>query len=312
MAALNRDTALQGINSNTLRGKGLLSVVKRNYAGWLIILPSMILLYYIIWRPIFIGARQSLFQLSGYNAVKFVGLKNYIDVLTDTFFLQTLTNTVSYVAWSLIIGLPIPFITAVLINEMLHGKSFFKFAVYFPVIVPGVAASLIWYFVYQPGADGLLNSMLYYIGLGPFRWLQDKAFTIPLIIIAATWNGFGATMMMYLASLQSINQELYEAARIDGAGFWRRVSHIMFPHMRGVVLLLLVRQIISVFQIMEQPLAMTAGGPNRASVSLALQSYNYAFVNFQTDKALALGMITFILLIGLTWVYFSMDKKINE
>jgi multiple sugar transport system permease protein len=311
MTGLKEKPETRGAPSAVPLGSGFAAALRKNYTGWLIILPSLLLLYYIIWRPIFIGAGYSFFRLSGYSILKFVGFKNYIDVLSDTFFLQTLWNTVLYVLWSLLLGLPLPLIAAILINEMVHGKGIFKFAVYLPVIIPTVAASLIWYFIYQPGSDGLLNSMLYFIGIKPLQWLQDKNMTIPLIVISATWNGFGATMMVYLASLQGLNQELYEAARIDGAGLWRRAAHIMFPHMRGILLLLLIKQIIGVFQIMEQPLAMTAGGPNRASTSLALQSYNYAFVNFQTDKALAIGMLTFIMLLGLTWVYFSLDNKIN-
>jgi multiple sugar transport system permease protein len=117
---------------------------------------------------------------------------------------------------------------------------------------------------------------------------------------------------MYLASLQSVNQSLYEAARIDGAGFWRRFWHILLPHMRGIILLLAIRQIIGVFQITEQPLVMTGGGPNGASMSLGLTNYFYAFQYGQFDKSMALGVISFLFLLGLTFIYFKLDRKFNE
>lgn len=119
-------------------------------------------------------------------------------------------------------------------------------------------------------------------------------------------------MIMYLASLQGINRELYEAARIDGAGFWGRIRYVLFPHMRGIVLLMAIRQIISVFQITEQPMTMTGGGPNGASMSLGLQMYNYAFKFGQTDRSLAVGVIMFVILIGLTVVYFKLEKKYSD
>ena len=290
-----------------------LRTIKKNYTGWLLLIPGIILLLYIVWSPILRGTQYSFFKLAGFTPIEFVGFRNYIEVVTDTFFLQILGNTVKYVLWSLLIGLPLPLIVAVFINEMIHGKEFFKFSTYFPMIVPGVAASLIWWFIYQPGKLGLLNSLFVHLGLPMGDWLQNKDMVIPLIIISATWNSFGATMMMYLASLQGVKQELYDASRVDGAGLFGRVRHVMMPHMYGVILLLAIRQVISVFQIMEQPLAMTYGGPNNASMTLALQGFFYAFRSTnQVGKSLALGMITFVMLIVLTWVYLRFDKKINH
>ena len=154
--------------------------------------------------------------------------------------------------------------------------------------------------------------VLYFFGLGPVGWLSNAHLTIPLIILAMTWNGFGSTMILYLASLQSVDQSLYEAARLDGAGVFSRIKNVLLPHMSGILFLNAIRQIIAVFQITEQPLVMTGGGPNGASMSLGLTNYFYAFKYGQLDKSMALGVITFILLIGLTYIYFKFDKKIND
>lgn len=289
-----------------------ITLLKRNISGWVLILPSLFLFFFIIWRPIVIGILYSFFKLRGFTPVEFVGLDNFRDILSDTNFLQTLLNTIKYVFWSLIIGFPLPFICAVFLNELIHMKGVFKVLTYLPVIIPSIAMSMIWTNVYMDGSNGMLNMLLSFIGVEPMKWLSNKDFVIPGIVIAMTWQGFGSTMIIYIASLQGVNQDLYEAARLDGAGFFGRFAHITLPHMKGIMLLMAIRQIISVFSITEQPLAMTGGGPNGASMSLGLTNYFYAFKYGQYDKSLALGVVTFCILIVLTFVYFGLDKRTEQ
>lgn len=284
----------------------------REMSGWVLVVPTVLCFLILVWRPIVIGITYSFFKLKGFTPTEFVGLKNFIDVLSDTNFLQTLLNTVKYVLWSLLVGLPLPFIAAVLLNEMRHLKGFFKFSLYLPVVLPSVLVCIIWRFVYMDGSSGLLNMILNFFGFGSMSWLSNKGLGIPLIIVAMSWNAFGGTMILYLASMQSVDNSLYEAARLDGAGFFRRCTTVLFPHMRGTILLLAIRQIIGVFQVTEQPMVMTGGGPNGATMSLGLTNYYYAFKYNQMDKSLAMGTIMFLLLIGFTFLYFKLDKKINE
>ena len=302
------------VNDNTEKcGKSkAASIFKRNISGWILLIPTVLLFAYILWRPIIIGIIYSFFKLKGFTPVEFVGFANYRDILSDTNFLQTLANTVKYVGWSIVIGFPLPIICAVLINELIHWKSYFKVSTYLPVIVPAIAASMIWKMVFSDSEGGLLNSFLYQINIGPLQWLSNKHLAIPLIIVSMSWRGFGSTLIIFLASLQSIDQELYEAARLDGAGFWGRVRHVLLPHLRGVMLLSIILQIISVFSVTEQPLTMTGGGPGNASMSLGLTNYFYAFKYGQYEKSLALGVITFLILIGFTIVYFVLDKKLKD
>ncbi len=298
--------------SNSKNNKSLLGLFKKNLSGWLLIIPSLILFTFLIWRPIAIGISYSFFELQGFKPIEFVGFKNFVEVLTDTSFIKTLINTVGYVFWSLVIGFPLPFVCAVMLNELVHMKGYFKITTYLPVVIPTIATALIWKMVYMDGPGGLLNMILYYFGIEPMGWLSNKNLVIPLIIVSMSWSGFGSTLIMYLATLQGINQELYEAARLDGAGFFGRIKHVLFPHMRGVVLLLAIRQIIGVFSVAEQPLTMTGGGPNGASMSLGLTNYFYAFRYAQYDKSMALGVITFCLLLVLTFVYFGLDRHIDD
>jgi len=289
-----------------------LATIRKNIPGWALIVPTVLLFTFLVWRPIIIGITYSFFDLQGFEPTKFVGLENYRQVISDTNFTKTLANTVWYVIWSLIIGLPLPFVAAVMMNEMLHAKQYFKITTYLPAILPTVATYLLWRFIYGESEGGLINSMLYFLGIQPLPFLASETAVIPLLVIMMSWSGFGGTLIMYLATLQSVNTSLYEAARLDGAGVWKRFTTVTFPHCRGIILLLAVRQVISVFQVTEQPMVMTGGGPAGASLSLGLTNYFYAFKYNAMDKSLALGVITFCILVGLTVVYFVLDKRINE
>ncbi len=289
----------------------LLGVLRTDVTAWLLAVPTIILFLVFIWQPIGSEIYQSFFQMQGFAPTNFVGLSNYVNVVQNTAFEQTLLNTVYYVLWSLIIGWPIPLITALIINEMRHFRAFFKFAVYFPAMIPSIASYMLWEFVYSAGPNGLLNIGLRYLGLAPSQWLQNAHLTIPLIVITMTWAGFGGTTLLYLASLQGVNTELYEAAAIDGASIFRRVWNVALPQIASIVLLLLVLQIIGVFQTYLQPMVMTSGGPNDASMTLLLESYYYAFRYFDVGQSMAIGVITLILLLGVSLVYFRLQKKLD-
>ena len=285
---------------------------RKNWAAWLLLLPSFYALYIVMWKPVVTGAYMSLFETQGYDLVKFVGLKNYITVLKDPIFLQTLLNTLKYVFWSIIIGFFLPIFVAIALNEIVHLKSLFRTLIYFPVLVPMVAASLIWYFLYQPGESGVLNMLLAKIGAPPEQWLQNSNLTIMLIVVSMTWKSFGSTVVIYLASLQGISQDLYEASTIDGASVIKKTVHITIPQIMPTALLMFVSQIISVFQTMNQPMIMTDGGPNNASLTLSLQAYYEAFRYMRADSSLAIGIISFAILLVMTVFYFKLQKKLED
>ncbi len=295
------------MGNNKLKG-----IVQRNMGGWLLMIPSVLLFFLVVWRPIGIAMTYSFFDLQGFVPKEFVGLQNFKDVLTDTAFISTLKNTVSYVLWSLVFGLPLPFILAVMLNEVTQWRGYFKFTLYLPVVVPAIATAMIWKMIYMEGPGGLLNMIGYVFGAEPRTWLGDKNLVIPLIILSMTWQSYGGAFLTYFATLQGINQELYEAARLDGAGLFSRIRHIMFPYMRGLLFLMMIRQMISVFNVTAQPLTMTGGGPNGASLSIGLTNYYYAFKYGQFDKSMALGVVVFLLLLVFTFIYFGLEKKMDD
>lgn len=283
-------------------------VIRKNIGGWLIMAPTLVLFAFFIWEPVLASVRLSLYSAKGTKTVAFVGLKNYVDVFHHPDFLPAVRNTFSYTIWSLIIGFILPIVMAILINEMVHAKSFFRVGIYFPNIVPGLATVLMWNFIFKPGPVGVLNILLGKIGIDPVVWLSNPKLTIPLIVLTMTWKGAGATALIYLASLQSINPELYEAAILDGAGIWHRIKHVTIPNLRNLASTLLILQVITVFQILYEPLVMTNGGPNNASISIMQLVYKYAFEKYDYPKAAAVSVIISIFLIALTAVYNKVNK----
>ncbi len=278
----------------------------------MLIIPALICIYYVIIRPQITGITWSFYNMQGYKITTFAGLDNYKRILSDNQFYRTLFNTILYVIWSVVVGFLLPIIMAVMLNEAVHMRNTFRFIVYFPSVLPGVAIMLLWYLMYSPDASGLLNILLSKFGCEPYTWLQDENWTILYIILSMTWSTAGATALYYFASLQGVSRELYEAATMDGAGFFKRMWHITLPHMSGIILLMFVKQIIGVFSIMEQPMQMTDGGPNGASLTLGLLSYRYGFVNNRPQLAMAVGVVMFIILMVMTCFYYAVDKKVSD
>ena len=280
--------------------------------GWLVILPPVILFAFFVWEPLLESVRLSLYSARGVELQEFVGLQNYIEVFNDVNFKAAFLNTFKYIGWSLIIGFVVPIILAIFISETVRLKSFFRFAVYLPNIMPGMAVALLWVYFFKPGDTGVLNILLGKCGIAPSAWLNNAALVIPLIVIALTWKGAGSTSLIYMAGISGINPEYYEAAAIDGAGIWQRIFHVTIPCILSLGKTMLILQVIAVFQILYEPLVLTNGGPNNASLSIMLLVYKYAFNKYDYPNAAALSVVICIVLILLSGLYMALTRKKND
>ncbi|MGF7142570.1 multiple sugar transport system permease protein [Anaerotaenia torta] len=289
-------------------GKGK-AALQRDAAGWLIMLPTIILFAFFVWEPLLESVRLSLYTAKGIRLQEFVGPDNYMLVLKNPDFTAAMTNTLKYILWSLVIGFMAPVIIAILITETVHLKGLFKIGVYFPNIMPGMAMVMMLGYFFRPGNTGVLNILLGKLGVQPLVWLSNPKLTIPLIVVTMTWKGAGATAFLYMAGLNGINPELYEAATLDGAGIRQRIRYITLPNILSLAKTLLILQIIAVFQILYEPLVMTNGGPNNASISIMQLVYNYAFRDFNYPAAAALSVMICIILIILSGLYFKITKS---
>ncbi|ABX43670.1 carbohydrate ABC transporter permease [Lachnoclostridium phytofermentans] len=282
---------------------------KKDFLGWMIMLPSIILFAFFVWEPLIESVRLSLYTAKGIHTEDFVGFDNYLRVLRHPDFMDALKNTFVYIGWSLVIGFAVPIIIALLITETIHFRSLFRVGVYFPNIIPGLATVMLWGFFFRPGNTGVLNILLSKIGIESQKWLNNAALTIPLIVLTMTWKSAGSTSLIYMAGISGINPELYEAATIDGAGIRQRIRFITLPSVFSLAKTLLILQVIAVFQILYEPLVMTNGGPNNASISIMQLVYNYAFRDYKYPMAAALSVMICIVLIILSGIYFKLTTK---
>jgi multiple sugar transport system permease protein len=270
--------------------------------GLLFLLPALVVFAVFQWYPIvqnFLLTFQS--YVPGFDK-EWIGFANISYVLHDPKLPKALLNTLQFVGICLAIGFVVPIIAAIAIMEIRKGRGFFRLAVYVPNIIPGIALYIIWRWIFNPSV-GLLNQFIGLFGAHPHQWLLSSKEVLVSLSLMATWANFGATAVLYMASLTTISPELYEAAELEGAGFLRRVRHVTLPGISGTINLLLVLQLIATFQVLQEPFVMTSGGPNNASLTVMLLIYNYAFVDIQFGRAGALGSLLFIALLGFSYLY---------
>ncbi len=293
--------------------------LKANIQGWMIMLPGLILMAFFVWEPLFESVRMSLYETKNIQLVKWNDFANFTKVVSKDEFTQALLNTFSYTLWSLVIGFFLPIVLALLIGETRRSKGFFRTAVYLPNMLPGLAVVILWSAFFSAEKYGVLNILMGKAGLvdtaSPIHFLEDEHLVIPIIIAIATWKGAGATALIYMAGLSGISSELYEAAAIDGATVRQRIFHITLPAIRKLMGTLLILQIISVFQIMYEPMVLTKGGPDNASLSLMQLMWQYAFgggTRLQFGRASAVAVILTGILLVLTIIYSIVNRRQSD
>jgi multiple sugar transport system permease protein len=254
-------------------------------------LPVVLIFLLFSWGPIVRGLVMSLQRTNLIDPAQWVGLENFRYVLADPSLAQAAANTLWFTLLALVFGFPLPIMLAVFMSE-LRGRSWvYTVLAYLPVIIPPVVAILLWRFFYDPSSHGLFNTILGTVGIGPFPWLNSPASAMPSIVLEATWAGAGNAVIIYLAALTSVRTDLYEAAELDGAGVLSRVWHVTLPHLRGVILIMLLLQVIGTMQLFTEPLLFTGGGPQGSTTTVLLLIYNYAFVNGDYGAATALSVM---------------------
>ncbi len=239
---------------------------------------------------------------------QWVGALNWSGMVKDPLFWLSLRVTLWYTLLSVPTGLVASFALALLMNARVRGINLFRTIYYLPSVVSGVAVALLWAWILNP-KFGLINYLLRFVGIAGPQWLFSKQWVIPAFTIMSLW-GVGGGMMIYLAGLQSIPTDLYEAASIDGAGRWRKLWHVTLPMMSPVILFNLVMGMIGSMQVFTQGYVMTQGGPNNASLFYVLYLYRNAFQYFQMGYASALAWVLFAIIAALTALIFrgSQDR----
>jgi multiple sugar transport system permease protein len=285
--------------------------------GYLFIMPWLI--GYLLFRlgPLLASLYLSFTNYSGSGSPKWIGLENYRYMLTeDPRFLDSLRSTTAYVAGYLPAALVFGMAIALLMNQKVRGILWFRSVYYLPAVTTGVAVALLWQFVFHK-QYGVLNAILGWFSIPQIGWLVDPNVVMYAFIIMALW-GVGSTMIVYLAGMQAIPTELYEAATIDGASNWHKFWSVTIPLLTPVIFFNLVTGMIAAFQIFENAYIMTGGGPNYATYFFGLNIYFTAFQSLRFGYSSTIAYILFVLIAALTlfvmttsrrWVYYAAEKE---
>ena len=227
--------------------------------GYVLIAPAVFVTVVFFLVPMVVSGYWSLTKYNGIRPPQFIGLDNYLALLSDDIFLRSLQNTVFFVVFGMAIGPLLGLATALLLNNQLRLRGFLRSAYFLPTMVSLVAVATVWKFLYQD--DGLINAVLGFFGLPGHSWLLDPTTALPAVIVTSIWQGFGFETVVFLAALQAIPRVYYEAARVDGAGPWALFRHVTLPGLRPTIVFVYIIGIIGSFQTYDQMFVMTQGGP---------------------------------------------------
>jgi multiple sugar transport system permease protein len=274
-------------------------------AAWWFVAPALLVIGVFFFLPVFAALVMSLtdfdiYALADLRNLRFVGLSNYIQLLQTPLFWQAFGNTLYFVVVGVPLSIGVSLGAALLLHSRLaRFKAFFRTALFAPVVTTLVAVAVIWRYLFNT-RYGLLNYALGGIGIQPIDWLGDPHWAMPAIIVFAVWKNFGYNMIILLAGLQSIPEDLYEAARIDGASIWRQFRYVTLPMLAPILLMVSILTIAGYFQLFAEPYVMTQGGPLQSTVSVLYLMYEEGFKWWNLGSASAVAFVLFLVIFGIT------------
>lgn len=289
-------------------GRGNLAAQEASTA-WFFILPALIGLSIFVYGALVYSLYISFTRWDLFTPAKWVGVANYARIFRDESFLQCLYNTIYFVIFIVPLGIVLAMAMAIVLNRKIRGSAFFRAAYYMPSITSTIAIGLVWLWIFNP-TQGIFNSILFAIGINdPPCWLESITWAKPALSIMRLWQVTGYYMIMYLAGLQNIPNELYEAAEIDGANPWQKVRHITIPLLSNVTFFVTIMLIIEVFNLFEAIYVMTEGRPGGTTNTLLYYIYTEAFRCYRMGYASSVAWVLFVILFVITLIQFIMRRK---
>ncbi len=289
------------------------SAFRKMLVGYAFILPNLIGFFVFTFVPIVFSLLLSFCEWDSGNPIKFVGLQNFITLFTkDTSFWIALQNTIVYTIVTVPVTMAISLGLAILMNKPLKGRVFFRSVLFFPYVASLVAVAVVWMALFNPDR-GPVNSILAAIGVAnPPRWAASTTWALPMIIGLTVWKGMGYYMIVYLAALQGVPSDLYEAASLDGAGKWQQFLHITWPSVTSTTFFILMMLMVATFKSYDIMYITTQGGPGEATKVLAYYIFNSAFVNSKFGYASAVAMTLLAIIMAVTLIQFKGEKKFTN
>jgi multiple sugar transport system permease protein len=283
-------------------------------AAWWFIAPAVVVLVLFFFLPVLGALAMSLtdfdlYALSDYHNLRFIGFENYARLLGEPLFWKALGNTLYFVALGVPLSIGASLGAALLVNSRLaRFRAFFRTVYFAPVVTTLVAVAVVWRYIFHT-RYGFLNYALSGVGIGPIDWMGDPHWAMPAIVILAVWKNFGYNMIILLAALQNIPEDLYEAARIDGASSWQVFRHITLPGLGPVLLLVSILTMTGYFQLFAEPYVMTEGGPLQSTLSVLYFMYEEGFKWWSLGRASAVAFLLFVLMFAVTVVQLRIGRR---
>lgn len=284
---------------------------KEAAVGWVMLLPAAVLILTFLLVPIGLtfGLAFTNARLISPEPAKFVGMDNFAALFTDDTFWASLRNTIVFTIVIVPFQSGLALVLALLVNTRTRGTTFFRTVFFLPVVTSIVVVSMLWLFMYQK--DGLINVLLSKVGIQGPDWLGDPHWALLAIILMSAWQAMGFHMIIWLAGLQTVPAELYEAASLDGATRWQQFAHVTWPGLRATRTFILITITIAAFGLFTQVQIMTQGGPLNSTSTLVFQAVRSGFQQQQTGYASAISLVFFVLVLVVTLVqrFLTRDKE---
>ncbi|WP_132038834.1 carbohydrate ABC transporter permease [Caldanaerobacter subterraneus] len=284
---------------------------KEKVGYYLFLLPAYLIFAVFIFWPVVHSLYLSFFK---YNIVtitspQFVGLRNYLYLLKDEVFWISCKNTLFFVIGTVPVKMFLGLLAAMLLNRKdLKFKAFYRTCFYIPVVVSMVAISIVWMLLFNPGPNGVVNILLSKFGIQPLGWIADSKLALPTVMLLVIWKDLGYIMVIYLAGLMAIPDEIYEAVALDPVSSWQKFWYITWPLLKPTTIFILITQVIDSFQVFTPIYVMTEGGPGYSSTTIVNYLYDKGFREYEMGIACAVAYLLFVVLLVLTILQNKLSK----
>ncbi len=284
------------------------------FSAWAFLAPALLLIAVFFFLPVLAALLLSftdfdIYALGDLNRLRFIGFNNYLQLLQSPLFWTALGNTFYFVIVGGPLSVAVSLGAALLVNSRrVRFPGLFRTAFFLPVVTTLVAVAVVWRYLYHP-RYGMLNYGLSLLGVEPIDWLGDPNWAMPAIILMAVWKNFGFNMIIFIAGLQNIPMQLYEAARIDGASAWAQFRHITLPLLGPTFLFVALMTMIGYFQVFAEPYVMTQGGPANRTLSIVLLMYEEGFRWWNIGYASAAAFVLFVLILAGTMLQLKLRRR---
>lgn len=288
--------------------------LSKKFKPWFFLAPALIIYLLVIVIPTFYTVYLSLVEWNGVSAVKtFIGLQNYIDLfINDNVFLKSFNNTIIWTILSLVASMFVALLLALFLNRNFKGKTFFRAAFYFPFILSNIVVAIIWVWIYNPSM-GLINEILGWFGLEGVAWLSEPQIALYAVFIASTWQFVGNPMIIFLAGLQAMPEEPFEAAKVDGASIIQGFFKVTVPLLRETFIIVFATTLFNAMRVFDIIYAMTGGGPAQNTQVLASWMYYQSFTvnNIGPGSAISIILLIIVLIVGVPYILWQGRQSHN-